>query len=119
LYLLSIVYALRVWRHYLIGQKFELKNDHCGLQHVFTQSDLKARQRHWSKLFCEYEFEITYIKGMMNRVEYALIQRPRIFSVITLKTNIRENILAIHIDDDLYKEVKDNIGQDNMMVPKF
>jgi hypothetical protein len=37
--LLSIVYALRVWRHYLIGWKFELKMDHSTLQHIFTQSD--------------------------------------------------------------------------------
>jgi hypothetical protein len=36
--LLAIVYALKVWRHYLIGQKFELKTDHCGLQHIFTQA---------------------------------------------------------------------------------
>jgi hypothetical protein len=40
--LLAIVYYLRVWRHYLIGQKFKLKIDHCGLQHIFTQSDLNA-----------------------------------------------------------------------------
>jgi hypothetical protein len=40
--LLSIVYALKVWRHYLIGRKFELKTDHRGLQHIFTQSDLNA-----------------------------------------------------------------------------
>jgi hypothetical protein len=47
--LLAIVYALRVWRHYLIGQKFKLKTDHYGLQHIFTQSDLNARQRRWSE----------------------------------------------------------------------
>jgi hypothetical protein len=40
--LLAIVYALKVWRHYLVGRKFELKTDHCGLQHIFTQSDLNA-----------------------------------------------------------------------------
>jgi hypothetical protein len=40
--LLAIVYDLRVWRHYLIGRKFELKMDHCGLQHIFMQSDLNA-----------------------------------------------------------------------------
>jgi hypothetical protein len=36
--LLAIVYALKVWRHYLVGRKFELKTDHCGLQHIFTKS---------------------------------------------------------------------------------
>jgi hypothetical protein len=40
--LLAIVYALKVWRNYLIGRKFELKMDHCGLQYIFTQSDLNA-----------------------------------------------------------------------------
>ena len=44
--LLANVYALRVWRHYLIGWKFELKMDHCGLQSIFTQSNLNARQQH-------------------------------------------------------------------------
>jgi hypothetical protein len=34
--LLAIVYALRVWRHFLIGRKFELKTDYCGLQDIFT-----------------------------------------------------------------------------------
>jgi hypothetical protein len=38
--LLEIFYALRVWRHYLIRQQFELKTNHSGLQHIFTQSDL-------------------------------------------------------------------------------
>jgi hypothetical protein len=53
--LLAIVYALRVWIHYLIGHKFELKTDHCG-------------QRRWSELLNEYDFKITYIKRTMNRV---------------------------------------------------
>jgi hypothetical protein len=40
--LLDIVYALRLWRHYLIGWKFELNTNHCGLQHIFMQSNLNA-----------------------------------------------------------------------------
>jgi hypothetical protein len=39
--------------------------------------------------------------------------------VIPLQTNLRENILTIQFDDDWYKEVKENIGQDTMLVPKF
>ena len=64
--LLAIVYALKFWIHYLVRQKNELKTDHCGLQHIFTQSDLNAQQRRWSKLLSEYDFEITYIKGTVN-----------------------------------------------------
>jgi hypothetical protein len=53
--LLAIVYALRFGRHYLIGQKFKLKIDHYGLQHIFMQSDLNAQQRRWSELLNEYD----------------------------------------------------------------
>jgi hypothetical protein len=89
------------------------------LQHIFTQSDLNARQRRWSELLSEYEFEITYIKGTVNRVADALSRRPHIFSVLPLKMNLRENILILQFDDDWYKEVKNNIGQDTMMVLKY
>jgi hypothetical protein len=64
--LLEISYALKFWRHYLGGKNFELKTDHCGLEHIFTQSDLNAWQQHWSKFLSEYDFKITYIKGTMN-----------------------------------------------------
>jgi len=40
--LLTILYALRVWRHYLIGWKLKLKTDYYGLQHIFIQSDFNA-----------------------------------------------------------------------------
>jgi hypothetical protein len=70
-------------------------------------------------LFSEYDFEITYIKGTMNRVADALSWRPHIFSVIPLEMNLRENILAIKCDDDWDKEVKENIRQDTMLLPKF
>ena len=45
----AMVHALRLWRHYLVGRKFELKTIHNGLQHIFTQSNLNVRQRRWSK----------------------------------------------------------------------
>jgi hypothetical protein len=64
--LLAIIYALKVWRHYLVGRKFELKTDNYGLQHIFTQSELNAQQQHWSEFLSEYDFEITYTKGIMN-----------------------------------------------------
>jgi hypothetical protein len=55
----------------------------------------------------------------VNRVEDALSQRPWIFSVMPLQDNIRENILTLQHDDDCYKEAKDFIGNNTMMVPRF
>jgi hypothetical protein len=69
--LLAIGYSLRVWRNYLIGQKFKLKAYQCGLQDIYMQTDLNAQQRHWSELLSEYDFKISYINGMVNRVVVA------------------------------------------------
>ena len=80
---------------------------------------MNTRQVHWSEILSEYDFEITYIKGTINRVANELSQRSHICSVIPLKTNLRENILALQIDDDWYKEVEDNIRQDTMMIPRY
>jgi hypothetical protein len=59
------------------------------------------------------------MKGTVKRVVDALSHRPCIFSVIHLQTNMRENILTMQMDDDWYKEVKENIGQDTIMVQSF
>jgi len=64
----AIVYALNIWRHYLLGRNFELRMDHCGLQHIFSQDHLNVRKRRWSELIIEYEFNITYKKETINKV---------------------------------------------------
>jgi hypothetical protein len=82
--LFAFVYALKVWRHYLVGQNFELKMDHCGQHDIFTQSDLNGRQRHWSELLSKYDFDISYIKATVNRVTDSLSWRPCIFLMLPL-----------------------------------
>jgi hypothetical protein len=55
----------------------------------------------------------------MNKVADALSRKLCIFSVMPLQTNLHEKILTLQRDDDWYKEVKEFIGQNTMMVPKF
>jgi hypothetical protein len=55
----------------------------------------------------------------MNIVADVLSRRPCIFSVIPLQTNLRENIPSLQCNNDWYKEVKDFIRKNKMMVPKF
>jgi hypothetical protein len=91
--LVAVVHALRIWRHYLVGKKIELKTYHHGLQHIFMQSKLNDRQRRWSELLRKYDFDISYIMGTTNKVSDALSHRQCIFLCFPLKTNLRENIL--------------------------
>jgi hypothetical protein len=71
----TIVHALKKWRHYLMGRRFELRTDHNGLKYLFDQPTLNARQSRWLEFLHEYDFEIKHIKGKENKVVDALNRR--------------------------------------------
>jgi hypothetical protein len=43
--LVNIVHALKIWRQYLMGRKFELRIDHSGLKYLFEQQNLNSRNK--------------------------------------------------------------------------
>nr|GEW09411.1 putative reverse transcriptase domain-containing protein [Tanacetum cinerariifolium] len=55
-----VVFALKIWRHYLYGTKSVIYTEHKSLQHIFNQKELNMRQRRWIKLFSDYNYEIRY-----------------------------------------------------------
>ncbi len=42
--LLVIVYALKVWKHYLLGKHFKIETNHTSLRFLTTQSTLSCKQ---------------------------------------------------------------------------
>ena len=91
--LAAIVHALKMWRHYLLGRKFVLMTDHCGLRHLFDQPKLNARQARWMALLSEFDFEIKHFKGKENKVVDALSRSMKtihLAAMSTYKTNIRK-----------------------------
>jgi hypothetical protein len=50
--LATIVHALKIWRHYLMGKIFELRIDHCGLKYLFGKPSLNARKSKWLEFLC-------------------------------------------------------------------
>ncbi|GKE69115.1 putative reverse transcriptase domain-containing protein [Tanacetum coccineum] len=67
-----IVFALKIWRHYLYGTKSVIYMDHKSLQHIFSQKELNMRQCRWIELFSDYDCEIRYHPGKANVVADAL-----------------------------------------------
>jgi len=61
-----VVFALKMWRHYLFGSKFEVFSDHKSLKYLFTQKELNICQRRWLKLLKDYDFELSYHLGKAN-----------------------------------------------------
>jgi hypothetical protein len=75
--LLAVVHALKVWRHYLLGNLVHIYTDHKSLKHLFTQPDLNMRQRRWLELIKDYELEVHYHPGKANVVADALSHKHR------------------------------------------
>ncbi|GJW96467.1 putative reverse transcriptase domain-containing protein [Tanacetum coccineum] len=70
----SVVFALKIWRHYLYGTKCTMFTDHKSLQHILDQKELNMRQRHWLELLSDYDYDIHYHLGKANVVANALSQ---------------------------------------------
>ncbi|GJS25204.1 reverse transcriptase domain-containing protein [Tanacetum coccineum] len=70
----AVVFALKIWRHYLYGEKSVIYTDHKSIQHIFNQKELNMRQRRWLELFSDYECKIKYLPGKANVVANALTQ---------------------------------------------
>ncbi|GJR55230.1 putative reverse transcriptase domain-containing protein [Tanacetum coccineum] len=68
----SVVFALKIWRHYLYGTKCTVFTDHKSLQHILDQKELNMRQRRWLELLSDYDCDIRYHLGKANVVADAL-----------------------------------------------
>ena len=73
--LAAVVHALKIWRHYLIGNRCEVYTDHKSLKYIFTQTELNMRQRRWLELIKDYDLGIHYHPGKANVVADALSRK--------------------------------------------
>jgi hypothetical protein len=63
--LAAVVHALKIWKHYLMGNRCELYMDHKSLKYIFIQSNLNLRQRRWLELIKDYILESTTTLGRL------------------------------------------------------
>ncbi|KAM2004875.1 hypothetical protein ACFX15_000124 [Malus domestica] len=73
--LATIIFALKISRHYLYGEKCKIFTDHKSFQYLFTQRDLNLRQRRWIELLSDYDCTIEYHLGRANAVADALSRK--------------------------------------------
>lgn len=73
--LAAIVFALKIWRHYLYGVTCKIYTDHKSLKYLFTQKELNMRQRRWLELIKDYDLDIQYHEGKANVVADALSRK--------------------------------------------
>ncbi|GJT52588.1 putative reverse transcriptase domain-containing protein [Tanacetum coccineum] len=68
----AVVFALKIWRHYLYGTKCTVFTDHKNLQHILNKKELNMRQHRWLELLGDYDCEIRYLPRKANVVVDAL-----------------------------------------------
>ncbi|GJS92566.1 putative reverse transcriptase domain-containing protein [Tanacetum coccineum] len=96
----SVVFALKIWRHYLYRTKCTVFTDHKSLQHILDQKELNMRQCRWLELLSDYDCEIRYHPGKVNVVADALsrkeqnkpLQKPENFKKEDVGGMIRKDI---------------------------
>jgi hypothetical protein len=70
--LVAVVFALRVWRHYLYGSQVQIVMNHKSLKYLMSQKEFNVRQRRWVELIQDYDCVIDYHLGKANVVTDAL-----------------------------------------------
>ncbi|GJS69034.1 putative reverse transcriptase domain-containing protein [Tanacetum coccineum] len=73
----AVVFALKMWRHYLYRTRCTVFTNHKSLQYILDQKELNMRQRHWLELLSDYDCDIHYHPGKANVVVDALSKKER------------------------------------------
>ncbi|KAA0040400.1 ty3-gypsy retrotransposon protein [Cucumis melo var. makuwa] len=92
----AVVFALKIWRHYLYGEKIQIFTDHKSLKYFFTQKELNMRQRRWLELVKDYDCEILYHPGKANVVADALSRK---LAQLTIQPTLRQRIIDAQSND--------------------
>ncbi|GJR50752.1 hypothetical protein Tco_1401273 [Tanacetum coccineum] len=88
-----VVFALKIWRHYLYGTRCVVFTDHKSLQHILDQKELNMMQRQWIELLSDYDCAIRYHLGKANVVADALSRKERIEPL-----RVRALVMTIGLD---------------------
>ncbi|GMJ07598.1 hypothetical protein HRI_004429000 [Hibiscus trionum] len=120
-----VVFALKIWRHHLYGEKCTVYTDHKSLKYLMSQRELNLRQRRWLELLKDYDLTIEYHPGKANVVADALSRKVAVelramFARLSVSTDgglvaelqakplliqlirekqLRDESLALHVQD--------------------
>lgn len=100
---MAIVFAIRKWRHYLLGQKFYICIDKKSLKFLMEQREVNPEYQKWLIKLTGYQFEIRYKPGNENKAADALSWISSSAELLALTTPIVLQLgkLAKEVEADL------------------
>ncbi|KAJ9553882.1 LOW QUALITY PROTEIN: hypothetical protein OSB04_017927 [Centaurea solstitialis] len=120
--LAAVVFALKLWRHYLYGVHCTIDADHKSLRYFMDQQNLNMRQRRWLEVVKDYDCEILYHPGKTNVVADALSRKGSMLLLrvpcmrLTVSTSLIElirqsQVEAIKADNQKRERIKGQVDQ--------
>ncbi|GJT03070.1 retrotransposon protein, putative, ty3-gypsy subclass [Tanacetum coccineum] len=112
----AMVFALKIWSHYLYGTKCVMFTDHKSLQHILDQKELNMRQRRWLELLSDYDCELRYHPRKANVVADALSlkSRPEPLRVRALVMTISLNLPVQILNAQVEARKEENYGTEDL-----
>ncbi|GJW10341.1 putative reverse transcriptase domain-containing protein, partial [Tanacetum coccineum] len=114
----SVIFALKIWRHYLYGTRCTVFTDHKSPQCILDQKELNMRQRRWFELLTDYDCDIRYHPEKENVVADALSHKERTEPllvralVMTIGLNLPKRISKAQIEAQKPKNlVNEDVGR--------
>ncbi|WVZ75823.1 hypothetical protein U9M48_023852 [Paspalum notatum var. saurae] len=126
--LAAVVHALKIWRHYLLGNTCHIYTDHKSLKYIFTQPELNMRQRRWLELIKDYDLVadalsrkahcnvieacpmVRVICCEMDEIEMLTEQHAELYSLI-IEPTIKDQIIAAQKKDKGMAHIRDEINE--------
>ena len=94
--LATIVFALKIWRHYLYGEKCFMYTNHKSLKYLPSQRELNLRQWGWMELIKDYDCMIDYHPGKANVVADALSRKTmQTLRVLNAHLSLTDNGIVV------------------------
>ncbi|KAJ9562962.1 hypothetical protein OSB04_008122 [Centaurea solstitialis] len=120
--LAAVVFALKLWRHYLYGVRCTIYTDHKSLRYFMDQQNLNMRQRRWLEVVKDYDCEILYHPRKANVVADALSRKGSMLLLrvpcmrLTVSTSLIElirqsQVEAIKADNQKRERIKGQVDQ--------
>lgn len=130
--LLAVMFAVKQFRHYVLGSDFLIQTDHRALHGLMNSTDLSGRMQRWLTTLQEYQpFEIAYRKGKVNGNADCLSRlplprdastpaAPRIAIIVEGMGDVKaDDVGAMQRDDpalqDIYRYKADGVAPVNMV----
>ena len=96
--LAAVVFALKIWRHYLYGESCDIFTDHKSLKYIFTQKELNMRQRRWLELLKDYDVNIQYHPGKANVVADALSRKSGMVASLEFDPRVLHDLELLDVE---------------------